>query len=72
MFASPFNTGRQLRGSFFTQTLFEYLERHRGLLHPAFADAQAFTARMARQVSGGSESQTPRMLSTLGDAQDRL
>jgi len=72
VFASPVNPGRQLRGSFFTQTLFEYLERHRGLLHPAFADAQAFTARMARQVSGGSESQTPRMLSTLGDAQDRL
>jgi hypothetical protein len=72
VFASPVNPARQLRGSFFTQTLFEYLDRHGGLVHPAFAEAQRYTARIAQQVTGGQQTQTPRMLSTMEDGQDRL
>ncbi|HEY4081236.1 MAG TPA: caspase family protein [Burkholderiaceae bacterium] len=72
VFASPLNPARQLRGSFFTQTLFEYLDRHQGLLHPAFAEAKAYTANLAQIVTRGQQTQTPRMLSTMEDAQDRL
>ena len=72
VFASPLNPARQLRGSFFTQTLFEYLDQRKGLLHAAFADAQRFTQQMARVVSGGQQTQTPRMLSTMEEGQDRL
>ena len=72
VFASPLNPARQLRGSFFTQTLFEYLDQRKGLLHAAFADAQSFTQQMARMVSGGQQTQTPRMLSTMEEGQDRL
>lgn len=71
-FASPLNPAHQLRGSFFTQTLFEYLDQRKGLLHPAFADAQRFTQDMARLVTGGQQTQTPRMLSTMEEGQDRL
>ncbi len=72
VFASPLNPARQLRGSFFTRTLFEYLDQRKGLLHAAFADAQSFTQQMARVVSGGQQTQTPRMLSTMEEGQDRL
>ncbi|HEY1092661.1 MAG TPA: caspase family protein, partial [Burkholderiaceae bacterium] len=72
VFPSPLSPQRQLRGSFFTQTLFEYLDQRGGLLQAAFADAQAFTAQTARRVSGGQQAQTPRMLSTMEPGIDRL
>lgn len=71
-FASPLDPARQLRGSYFTQALFEYLSVNDGLLQPAFAEAQRYTAATARSVSAGRQAQTPRMLSTMEAASDRL
>lgn len=71
-FESPLRSGRRLRGSFFTQLLFECLEQRQGLLQEAFADAERLTAQLARQVSAGRLTQTPRLLSTMARGQDRL
>ncbi|MGM9513639.1 caspase family protein [Roseateles sp. DB2] len=71
-FESPLRSGRRLRGSFFTQLLFECLEQREGLLQAAFADAERLTAQLARQVSAGRLTQTPRLLSTMAPSQDRL
>ena len=51
---------------------FEYLSVNDGLLQPAFAEAQRYTAATARSVSAGRQVQTPRMLSTMEAASDRL
>ncbi len=71
-FDSPLRSGRRLRGSFFTQVLFECLEQRQGLLQQAFADAERLTAQLARQVSAGRLTQTPRLLSTMAPNLDRL
>lgn len=42
-FDSPVTPGKKLKGSFFTQAFFEYLEKYEGHLEPAFKDAQKFT-----------------------------
>ena len=68
-FASPVNPGKQLQGSFFTQTFFEYLDKYGGHLEPAFKDARTFTAtKVAQDVAThpqfknkGPISQTPRL-----------
>jgi len=71
-FASPLDGDRTLRGSYFTQSLFEYLRHYNGQLAPAFHDAQAFTSRTALEVSKGEAHQTPRQITTIPDAQNVL
>lgn len=64
-FASPVNKDKQLKGSFFTQAFFEYLDVYGGHLEPAFRDARNFTAtKVATDVSRGRGlliRQTPRL-----------
>jgi hypothetical protein len=71
-FASPLSSGRTLKGSYFTQSLFEYLGYYKGQLGPAFRDAQTFTSTKALAVSHGAEHQTPRQFSTIPDQQNDL
>jgi hypothetical protein len=54
-----------LKGSFFTQSLFAYLDHYHGQLAPAFRDAQSFTSRKAIEVSRGERHQIPREYSTI-------
>ena len=64
-FASPVNPGKRLQGSFFTQSFFEYLDKHGGHLEPAFKAARDFTAtKVATDVSKQQPQpvqQTPRL-----------
>jgi hypothetical protein len=71
-FLSPATAGRQLKGSYFTQSLFAYLESENGHLSTAFHDAQAFTSRKAIEVSHGVRHQTPRQYSTIPDEQSAI
>lgn len=71
-FSSPLSPDRTLRGSYFTQSLFEYLGYYKGQLGPAFRDAQTFTAKEALDVSHGKAHQTPRQYSTIPDQQNDL
>jgi hypothetical protein len=63
-FKSPLAAERLLRGSYFTQSLMDYLEYHQGQLQPAFNAARTFTASKAREVTAGKQSQVPRYYST--------
>lgn len=63
---------RRLRGSFFTQAFFAYLELYNGQVEPAFAAARDFTNRMAKEVSGGTRTQVPRQFSTRSAERHRL
>jgi Caspase domain len=65
-FESPVGAGR-LNGSFFTQSLFAYLNTTDGRLDPAFRDAKVFTSQKAIEASKGAEHQTPREFSTIPD-----
>jgi hypothetical protein len=71
-FPSPLSPGRTLKGSYFTQSLFDYLGYYKGQLGPAFHDAQAFTSKEALDVSHGAAHQTPRQFSTIPDQQNDL
>jgi len=51
--------GRDLKGSFFTQAFFAFLEQHQGHVEPAFAAARDFTSAKAREVSRNTETQNP-------------
>lgn len=72
MFRSPLVPSQTLKGSFFTQSLFAYLDHYHGQLAPAFRDAQAFTSRMAIEVSHGERHQVPREYSTIPAQQNNL
>lgn len=67
-FDSP-TTGQPLRGSFFTQAFFAFLEQRNGQMEPAFEDARAFTAKTVRSI--GHE-QVPRIFSTMPVQQNNL
>jgi len=71
-FSSPVPPQRELRGSFFTQALFAYLDPNQGRVQAAFVQAQRYTAQTAQALSQGQLHQTPRLLSTLDAEQDRL
>lgn len=71
-FTSPLAAARVLKGSYFTQSLFDYLGYYQGRLDPAFLDARNFTSRIAVQVSGGKAHQIPRRYSTILDQQNDL
>lgn len=64
-FESPLAGGQILKGSFFTQSLFAYLDQYHGQLAPAFRDAQSFTSRKAIEVSNSERHQVPREWSTI-------
>ena len=62
-FNSPVTPNKRLKGSWFTQAFFEYLNYYNGQLEPAFAKAKAFTSQ---EVSSkvppiGSIQQVPRL-----------
>ena len=71
-FPSPRSPDRLLKGSYFTQSLFDYLGYYKGQLGPAFRDAQAFTSNKAVAVSHGALHQTPRQFSTIPDQENDL
>ncbi|MEX5745092.1 caspase family protein [Massilia sp. X63] len=50
---------RVLKGSFFTQAFFAFLEQHQGHVEPAFAAAREFTSAKAREVSRNTLTQVP-------------
>ena len=64
-FFSPVNPSKELKGSFFTQTFFEYLNKYDGHLEPAFKEAREFTIKkVAGDVSKSinrQAQQNPRM-----------
>jgi len=68
-FPSPVDDAKQLVGSYFTQSLFAYLDKDGGNLGTAFRDARTFTSRTAQEVSGGARHQVPRQFSTIADEQ---
>jgi hypothetical protein len=72
LFDSPATPGKQLRGSFFTQAFFDYLDQHQGQIQPAFDQARSFTEQKARTVTGGRQQQVPRQLSTVPPALNNL
>src|SRR5450830_526211 len=71
-FVSPLAPTKKLRGSFFTQAFFAYLEQSKGEIEPAFEHAREFTSATAQRVSGGKEQQTPRKYTTFPAKQDNL
>lgn len=72
VFASPVEPEKTLKGSYFTQSLFAYLDYYHGQLAPAFRDAKAFTSRTAIEISHGKVHQIPREYSTIPTAQNDL
>lgn len=64
-FDSPIDPNKKLKGSFFTQAFFEFLNKYDGQLEPAFRAVRDFTAeKVAIQVSKSTnrqEKQNPRM-----------
>lgn len=50
-FDSPVTPGKKLKGSFFTQAFFEYLDKYEGHLEPAFKEAQKFTHDKVRDIT---------------------
>ncbi|QOL51333.1 caspase family protein [Massilia litorea] len=62
---STFTLGaRQLKGSFFTQAFFAYLDEAQGHVEPAFEKAREFTRNKAQEVSRGERTQVPRHFAT--------
>lgn len=72
VFPNPLAPSKTLKGSFFTQTFFAYLERTQGEIEPAFESARIFTAETANRVSKGAEQQMPRKYTTFPAKQDNL
>jgi hypothetical protein len=63
-FNSPVSPNRELKGSFFTQAFFEYLDLHRGQMEPAFKAARNFTQDKAKVIAATQNqpiTQVPRM-----------
>lgn len=56
--------GRSLKGSFFTQAFFAYLEEAQGHVEPAFEKAREFTSKKAVEVTRGKQTQVPRHFAT--------
>jgi len=71
-FENPVAHDQLLKGSYFTQALFAYLEQNRGQLAPAFRDAKRFTSDIAPKISQGKETQNPREWSTIPEARNDL
>ena len=63
---------RPLRGSYFTQSFFAYLDIHGGQVEPAFAAARDFTSRKAAEVSEGVKRQVPRQFATRSAQRSQL
>jgi hypothetical protein len=63
---------RRLRGSFFTQAFFAYLQIYNGHVEQAFAAARDFTSRKAKDVTGGRMTQVPRQFATPSAERTRL
>ena len=63
---------RKLRGSYFTQAFFAYLDAYGGQVEPAFAAARDFTNRKAQEVTRGERTQIPRQFSTSSAERNRL
>lgn len=55
---------RELKGSFFTQSFFAFLEESKGHVEPAFERARKFTSEKAREVTGNKKNQVPRHFAT--------
>lgn len=55
---------RELKGSYFTQAFFAFLEEEKGHVEPAFDRARQFTSDMARKVSRARMTQVPRHFAT--------
>lgn len=72
VFDNPLLPGVKLRGSFFTQSFFAYLEKTDGAIDVAFEQARKFTAQTAQHVSGGTKQQMPRKYTTFPAKQDNL
>ena len=72
VFDSPVTASQQLRGSYFTQAFFAYLEQSQGEIEPAFERAREFTSIKANTVSKGEKQQVPRKYSTFPAKQDNL
>jgi hypothetical protein len=68
----PLPDGRVVRGSFFTQAFFAYLDTFKGQVEPAFAAARDFTIGKAKAVSGGEKHQVPRQFATRSAERNRL
>lgn len=64
--------GKVLRGSFFTQSFFHYLDKYHGHVEPAFEEARRFTMQNAGVVSGGRKTQRPRQFATKAFDQSSL
>ena len=63
-FKSPVSPSRDLKGSFFTQAFFEYLDLYRGQMEPAFKAARNFTKDKAKEIAESQNrpiTQVPRM-----------
>ncbi|WP_374489913.1 caspase family protein [Zoogloea sp.] len=50
-FDSPASPNKRLKGSFFTQAFFDYLDRYNGHIEPAFAAAKAFTYEKVSHIA---------------------
>lgn len=61
---------RELKGSFFTQSFFAFLQDEGGHVEPAFEKARKFTSEKARQVSG--KDQVPRHFATQSASRTRF
>lgn len=58
-FNSPITPNKRLKGSFFTQAFFDYLDRYNGQIEPAFAAAKAFTYEKVSSIRPPSDWQGP-------------
>ena len=72
VFDSPVAPSQKLRGSFFTQAFFAYLEQSQGEIEPAFERAREFTSAKATVLTDGEKQQVPRKYSTFPVKQDNL
>lgn len=72
VFDSPVAASQKLRGSFFTQAFFAYLEQSQGEIEPAFQMAREFTSTKANVLTQGKQQQVPRKYSTFPAKQDNL
>lgn len=71
-FPNPARRGAVLRGSYFTQTFFEYLSVHQGDVQSAFDAASRFTQQTVAIISQGVDHQVPRSFSTIPTSVDNL
>ena len=71
-FAHPTRKDAHLRGSFFTQVFFEYLNIYQGDVQQAFDKASGFTQQKVAAATGGKEHQVPRAFSTIPASSDNL